>query len=95
MSTTVIKLDLLPVWARMEILFAITGVPDNRVRELYNDRKIRARKLRDVDMPDSPNVAVVFNVLDVLEWIEKDAVEPKPYVLGGKAADQQTAVSGG
>ena len=82
--SVVIKLEAQPVWARMEVMTALTGIPDNTVRHLYNEHKIRARKVRDADMPDGKGVSSVFHVGDALEWLEIDAVPPREYALKGK-----------
>lgn len=67
-----------PVWARMEVITALTGLPHSAVRRLYNEHKIRAVK----SDPEKANSAVVFNVGDALEWMEgPEAKGPPPYKL--------------
>lgn len=66
-------LSVRPVWARIATVQAITGVPDNALRRLFNDGVVRARKID----PAKVNSACVFRVDDVLDWLEEAAPPPK------------------
>lgn len=80
---TVIKaaalVQVMPVWGRLETCMALSGLPENIIRELYNDGKIRARKT----VPDKPNSACVFRLQDIFEWLEEEAAEPPQFRLPG------------
>lgn len=64
-------LTALPVWARSEVVQALTGLPDSVLRRLYNDGLIRVVKSQD-----ARNAACVYRLGDVLEWMDTQA--PKP-----------------
>jgi hypothetical protein len=73
-----IVIQVRPVWGQMPVVKAVTGVPDNVVRRLVNEHLVRARKMD----PAKENSACLFNVQDVLDWVEKDATEPKRFKVG-------------
>lgn len=77
----------LPVWGRIQIVEALTGLPDGRIRELVNDGLVRARK-----SGLEKRSACVFRVQDVLDWLENDAVKPDRFRT---PADAMTAAEGG
>lgn len=78
MSETFI-VQVRPVWARMQVITALSGLPHNAIRKLFNDHKVRAVK----SIADKPNSAVVFNVQDVLDWMDgPEAKSPPPFKLG-------------
>ena len=68
--------SVMPVWARIDTITALTGVPDNTVRRLYNTDKVRAKKCGD-----TINSACVFRVQDVLDWLDEEAVKPEKFQL--------------
>lgn len=68
--------NVMPVWARIDTITALTGVPDNTVRRLYNSDKVRAKKCGD-----TINSACVFRVQDVLDWLDEEAVKPEKFQL--------------
>ena len=73
-----VVLQFKPVWARMEVIMALTGLSHHAVRRLYNNHRVRAVKSE----PDKPNSTVVFNVNDVLDWMDgPEAKGPPPYKL--------------
>lgn len=80
-SLTYIKtpaiVNVMPVWARLEICMSLSGLPDNVIRGLYNAEKIRARK---VD-PEKRNSACVYRVQDILDWVEEEAASPEKFAL--------------
>jgi len=64
----------------MEVIVALTGLPHNAIRKLFNEHSIRAIK----SVADKPNSATVFNVQDVLDWMDgPEAKSPPPYKLNG------------
>lgn len=73
--TAGIIVNVMPVWARMSVCTALTGIPDNRIRALYNAGKVRAKKIE----PEEPNSACVFRVQDCLDWLEEEAKNPKKF----------------
>jgi hypothetical protein len=77
MKMTTITINLEPEWADIDTVTALTGIPDNEIRRLFNDHKIRARK----GDPNRPNTWTVFNVRDVKAWLENEASEPNPFKL--------------
>jgi hypothetical protein len=72
---------LSPVWADIRTASAITGVPDNTIRHLFNMGRVGARQMRDAGMRGGRSVAVRFHVPDLLDWVENEAVPPKRYAL--------------
>lgn len=68
--------SVMPVWARIDTITALTGVPDNTVRRLYNTDKVRAKKCGD-----TINSACVFRVQDVLDWLDEEATKPEKFQL--------------
>lgn len=72
-----VVVNVLPVWARLETCMALSGLPDNVIRGLYNSEKIRARK---VD-PKKANSACVYRVQDVLDWLDEEAASPDKFAL--------------
>lgn len=72
-----VVVNVAPIWARLETCMALSGLPDNVVRGLYNDGKIRARK---VD-PKKRNSACVYRLQDILDWLDEDAASPDKFAL--------------
>ncbi len=75
----------LPVWARLDGVMRVSGLPNLVIRRLYNEGHIRARK---VD-PAHANSATIYNMADVLAWIENEAPSPERFKLapaGGERA---------
>lgn len=75
-KTTVI-VNVEPKWARIATVQALTGLPDNVIRRLYNEHRIRAKKTE----PDKANSACVFCLQDVYDWIENEAADSPPFKL--------------
>lgn len=78
-NKTTAKLGVMPVWAKIDAVTALTGVPDNTVRRLYNEGVVRARKTDGAKR----NSACVFRLQDVLEWLDEAADEPPKFRLPG------------
>lgn len=82
-DVTIVKASVaftaLPVWGRLETCMAISGLPDNVIRGLYNTGKIRARKTD----PAKANSACVYRVQDILDWLDTEAASPKKFALPG------------
>lgn len=76
--TTIVS--VMPVWARMAEVAALTGVPEKVVYRLCNTGKVRARKME----ADKANSACVFRLGDVLEWLEEEASPPPMFKLPGR-----------
>lgn len=57
-----------PVWAQMPIIKALYGLSDNKVRELANAGKVRAKK----QDPKAPGSVTVFRCQDVEDWMEEE-----------------------
>lgn len=74
MSKQVTIIQIMPVWADMETIIGLTGLPDNHIRGLYNEHKVRARK-----SAEKTGAKCVFNVQDVLDWMEHEAPQPQPF----------------
>ena len=74
-------IDVMPVWADVRTASAITGVPDNTIRHLYNVGKVGARLMRDKEMGAPKGCAVRFHVADLLAWVRDEALKPKAYAL--------------
>ncbi len=68
--------QVMPVWAQMKIVVALTGLPTNTVRKLTNEGKVRARKLGS-----SKVSGCVYRVQDVLDAIEEEFNPPEPFKL--------------
>lgn len=77
MSRENVIVQVMPVWGRADTVVALTGVPENVIKKLYNDGEVRARKMD----PDKAKSAVVFKVQDVLDWLDNHAGKPSAYVL--------------
>jgi hypothetical protein len=69
--------DMRPVWGRIATVQALTGVPDNVLRRLYNDGKVRARKIDGT----KANSACVYKIEDVLKWLDAEAAKPAKFKL--------------
>ena len=72
-----VYVQVMPVWARIAFVVAVSGLPHYTIRKLFNDGQIRARKVES----DKANSATVYRVQDVFDWLEKEAHEPPPYKL--------------
>ena len=80
-----IIINVMPVWARISVCTALTGIPDNRIRALYNCGKVRAKKIE----PEEPNSACVFRVQDCLDWLDEEAKNPKKFSLKQESQAQK------
>jgi hypothetical protein len=78
-SKKTVIVQVMPVWAREDVLAALSGLPSNVIRRLYNEGVIRARKM-DATKEKS---AVIFRVQDALDWIDESADRPRNYVIAG------------
>lgn len=67
----------MPIWARLDEIMRLSGLPNLVVRRLYNEGHVRARK---VDAART-NSATVYRVEDVLNWLDKDAPRPEKFKL--------------
>ena len=74
MAQTIVM--VMPVWARMAEMTALTGLPDNVVRRLANEGKVRARKSGETE-----NAACLFRIQDALDWIEEEAPKAPEFRL--------------
>lgn len=72
--TTIVQ--VMPVWAQIKIVQALTGLPINKIRKLTNEGRIRARKLGSSDTS-----GCLFRVQDALDSIEEDFPSPDPFKL--------------
>ena len=86
MKTTVI-VQVLPVWAQINIVQALSGLPVNKIRALTNDGKIRARKLGDSDVS-----GCLFRVQDAIDAVEEQFTAPGKFQL--PAQDQERKNNG-
>jgi hypothetical protein len=57
-----------PIWAQMPVVKAMFGLSDNKVRELANAGKVRAKK----QDPSKPGSVTVFRCQDVEDWIDEE-----------------------
>lgn len=71
-----VVISMMPVWGNIETANAITGVPVNRIRQLFNIGKIRARKMGTSDVSTT-----VFRIQDILDVLEEDFPPPGKYKL--------------
>lgn len=72
-----IVFQAVPDWARIDVVLAHTGVPDNMIRRLYNEGHVRARKMD----AKKTNSACVYKMQDVLDWLENEAAHPEKFKL--------------
>lgn len=80
-ETIVIK--VMPVWAPIRVVHALTGLPVNKIRALTNEGKIRARKLGASDTS-----ACLFRVQDAVDAIEEEYPAPATFKLPANNKDQ-------
>jgi hypothetical protein len=57
-----------PVWAQMSVIKVLYGVSDNRVRQLVNEGRVRAKK----ENPDQPGSTTIFRCQDVEDYINEE-----------------------
>lgn len=76
MHETVI-VQVMPIWARMALVVAVTGLPHYTVRRLFNEGRVRAVKCD----PDKANSATVYKLGDVLEWMDTEGQPPPLFKL--------------
>lgn len=77
MSAVIVQVT--PIWAREDVVMALTGLPQNAFRRICNEGKVRACKLD----PSKPSSAVTFRVQDVLDWLEENSGHKTNYVIAG------------
>ena len=69
-------LEVKPDWVQAAVAKALTGIPKPTLMRLAGEGKIRSRRMEDDAAKATDNMVRVFKYADILEWIEKDAVDP-------------------
>jgi hypothetical protein len=76
-DSVTVQVTCVPVWAQQGVVKALTGVPDNVLRRLSNEGRVRAKKMDAA----KANSATVFRVQDVLDWLEEEAPAAPRYAV--------------